>query len=290
MKTILVPTDFSKAADNAVEYAINLAKIFKSKLLLANAVSVPIPVVTPAGIDIPFEGSEEIRMATINELHELKDKSHHQDLNGTDPSSTFPEIEVAAGFGPPYVYLSKLVRKTRAGLVIAGLSGAGGMRRFFMGSTSRDLINVAGFPVLLIPQDVTFKGGKQIVFASDLSMSDVKIIKYLAGMAKQLGAEIKIAHIVADTSTLVSDKVGAFMQQLKTIVYEIPLSCQSVYNRGEEEGFEWLMNHMKIDWFVMVHRNHGFWSNILKESYCQKMARQTLVPILVVPENYHPND
>jgi len=34
MKTILVPTDFSKIARNAIDYAVEIAKLTKAKLIL----------------------------------------------------------------------------------------------------------------------------------------------------------------------------------------------------------------------------------------------------------------
>jgi nucleotide-binding universal stress UspA family protein len=42
MITILVATDFSTIADNAVEYAAALAKQFHAKLILYNAFMIPV--------------------------------------------------------------------------------------------------------------------------------------------------------------------------------------------------------------------------------------------------------
>src|SRR6188768_1364823 len=42
MKTILVPTDFSKNADNACKYAIGIAKETKAKIILMHAYETPV--------------------------------------------------------------------------------------------------------------------------------------------------------------------------------------------------------------------------------------------------------
>lgn len=52
MKTILVPTDFSKIARNAIDYAVEIAKLTKAKLVLFHVYHVPvvpveIPIVMP---------------------------------------------------------------------------------------------------------------------------------------------------------------------------------------------------------------------------------------------------
>jgi nucleotide-binding universal stress UspA family protein len=41
METILVPTDFSPAANNATDYAVELAKFFNAKLILVTAYPIP---------------------------------------------------------------------------------------------------------------------------------------------------------------------------------------------------------------------------------------------------------
>lgn len=288
MKTILVPTDFSEAANHALDHAVVLAKQLHARLLLANAILVPIPVVTPAGIDIPFEGTGEILDSTLGQLQAIKkciEKAESSDI--LKPPL---QVSVAAGFGPPFAYIAKLAGQQAAGLVVAGRSGAGAMHRFFLGSTSRDLINVSAFPVLLIPLQAPLRPVCNIVFVSDLSATDIDAIRILVPLARTMGAKIRIAHICGEHDTALSSKIETFMARAKDECTDVELHYQSVYNRAEEEGFEWLLEHMKVDWFVMVHRHHGFLNTIFKEGYCQKMAKQSTVPVLVIPEHFHPKN
>ncbi|MBK7818144.1 MAG: universal stress protein [Sphingobacteriaceae bacterium] len=44
MKTILVPTDFSRVSNNAIDYAAELAVFSKSKLILFNSYHIPVAV------------------------------------------------------------------------------------------------------------------------------------------------------------------------------------------------------------------------------------------------------
>ncbi|MCW3076063.1 MAG: hypothetical protein JWO32_672, partial [Bacteroidetes bacterium] len=53
MKTILLPTDFSDVSDNAIQYAVEMAKLTQSKLILLHVYHVPIitsdtPMVIPS--------------------------------------------------------------------------------------------------------------------------------------------------------------------------------------------------------------------------------------------------
>jgi nucleotide-binding universal stress UspA family protein len=49
METILMPTDFSPAAGNALDYAVELAKFFDAQLILVHAYPIP-----PTNVDTGF--------------------------------------------------------------------------------------------------------------------------------------------------------------------------------------------------------------------------------------------
>ena len=58
MKTILVPTDFSIAAENAVEYAIGFAKETNASIILFHSYHIPIP---PTEVPIMMITSDELQ-------------------------------------------------------------------------------------------------------------------------------------------------------------------------------------------------------------------------------------
>ena len=63
MKTILVPTDFSKSASNAAEYAVNLAKEIKATVLLFHVYHVPV-----------FTSETDIMLMTPNDFQKEKEE------------------------------------------------------------------------------------------------------------------------------------------------------------------------------------------------------------------------
>ena len=68
MDTILVPTDFSAPANNAVNYAVELAKFFDAKLVLVNAYAIP-PASYEVGISIEIISA--MREQAEKQLEEL---------------------------------------------------------------------------------------------------------------------------------------------------------------------------------------------------------------------------
>ena len=70
MKTIIVPTDFSKNALNAVKYAFAYSEKAKSKIVLFHSYDEPV-----SGIHLPFSdihfGKEEARSAAETKMKKL---------------------------------------------------------------------------------------------------------------------------------------------------------------------------------------------------------------------------
>ena len=62
METILIPTDLSSAAANALDYGIELAKFFNARIVLVNAYPVP-----NISYEIPFPVETISTMQNISE-------------------------------------------------------------------------------------------------------------------------------------------------------------------------------------------------------------------------------
>ena len=71
MKTIVIPTDFSETADNALNYSIGLAKITGAKLVLLHAYHFPV-----SNDDLSFQANAESDFEETNRmiLETLKEK------------------------------------------------------------------------------------------------------------------------------------------------------------------------------------------------------------------------
>jgi nucleotide-binding universal stress UspA family protein len=68
MKTILVPTDFSPAANNAAKYAFAIAEIVKANIKLCNAVKIPAESIYAAQVAWPLEDMASLKDGSEAEL------------------------------------------------------------------------------------------------------------------------------------------------------------------------------------------------------------------------------
>ncbi|NCW88623.1 MAG: universal stress protein [Chitinophagia bacterium] len=74
MKTIIVPTDFSPTATNALHYAIQMAKQIKANLLLVHVYQVP---VSYTDAPIVLVSVDELRKSAEARMQTLKEEVEH---------------------------------------------------------------------------------------------------------------------------------------------------------------------------------------------------------------------
>ncbi|HEY0244131.1 MAG TPA: universal stress protein [Mucilaginibacter sp.] len=288
MKTILVPTDFSAAADNAARYALQLAKGMHTSLQLCNAMIVPIEAPAATQIVWPLENYTSIKNSVTAELTFLSEKLEQEERAVSSPQSYHPTVTYTSEIGPVKDVVRNIVDEQKIPLVVMGMSGAGGLSRFFLGSNSRDLIDIASFPVLLIPATATFNPVQKIAFATDLSEDDIEVIHSLASMARLFNAEILITHCTDEKYEKKTDtnKVDAFLSEVTSKANYDKIYYRHVKSIDVDSGLDWLTEHGQIDMLAMIHRPHHFLVKLLNGSHTQKMARRITIPLLAFPPGF----
>ena len=195
MKTILVRTDVLQAAENAAHSALFLSRHLQADLLLTHAFKVPAETRVAAQAAWPLENYEEIRQETQQALGLLRHQLEQEAAIKIYPHLHQPRVIDIAELGGVTTTIRNLVDHHHAPLVVTGMSGCGLIHRFLLGSTSRDLLEKATFPVLLVPARPMPRQLRKIAFATDLSETDIDIIHSLTSLARPFNAEILIAHV-----------------------------------------------------------------------------------------------
>jgi len=288
MKTILVPTDFSAPADNAARYALHLARQMHTNLELCNAMKIPIETPVAAQVAWPLEDYSAIKNPVTDELSFLSERLEQEDRAATGPQSYHPIVSYTSEIGPVKDVVRNIVDERKIGLVVMGMSGSGGLSRFVLGSSSRDMIDIASFPVLLIPSHAPFKRINKIAFATDLSKGDIEVIHSLASFAYYFNAEILITHVTNKKFEKNEErkKINAFLSEVTDKANYPKIYYRHIKSINVDHGLDWLYEHGQIDMLAMVHRPHHFLSKLINGSHTQNMARHITIPLLVVPPEY----
>lgn len=290
MKKILVPTDFSPTANNAAQYALHLAAPLKADIILCNAMLIPIEATGSDQVAWALQDYDAVKTDTTEQLQQGVRKLKHRlkEHVAFFPDDFKPEITFTSEVGLVSDVIRNALDKHGASLVVMGVSGAGSLERFFMGSNSWDVISKAAFPVLLIPPEYIFRPLKKIAFATDLDKRDINILHTMACFAKTMDAEIQINHISDDNYEQGEDryKADVFMAELCKKISYPNIRYRHIKSTDVDHGLNWLHEHGQVDMLVMVHRQLHFLARLFSGSHTQKLARHVTIPLLVFPPEY----
>ena len=140
MKKILVPTDFSKSSELALEAAITLAQKFASSIVLMHAYQLPV---------YPYP-------ITANALVSPSDLLNHVEHGARAALETAAAAHRDCGVvitttlkaGAPWEEIIRAAREIDAGLIVIGSRGLRGLPRALLGSTAERVVRYSPIPVM----------------------------------------------------------------------------------------------------------------------------------------------
>ena len=144
---ILVPTDFSEAADAALVYAKALAVQFGASLHLVHVFEDPYTAgaLSPeVYAPLPPEVREEVMKNIMKELSERLTPGEKLRFSGTTQLATGPVAKAIVDHASDF----------RIDLIVMGTHGRRGMAHLVMGSVAEKVVRIARCPVLTVGQRV----------------------------------------------------------------------------------------------------------------------------------------
>jgi len=185
MKTILVPTDFSDFSSNALNFAYHAAKIIEAEIHLIHVIeSMDSQSYSTIGM-VDIDRQVNLYM---NEL--MKVISTRMDDIINDPKYDGVTILPHVHYGKPYETIAEAITQHDAYLVIMGTLGSSGLDELFIGSNTEKVVRYAKCPVLAVPNTADYREIKDVVYATNLSADDDKVIDRL-----KIGLKIFDAHL-----------------------------------------------------------------------------------------------
>jgi nucleotide-binding universal stress UspA family protein len=149
---LLVPLDFSECSRVGVDYALDVAREFRSSLLLFHSV-----VVQPYSVSYPYTAFTGPNLVTLQqeyaarEMEKLRRKLDRRSV----------KVKTAIGIGSPVEQLNECVRSHHVDLIVTSTRGRTGFKRVFIGSTAEQIVRHAICPVLVVPNRKSRKKSKK---------------------------------------------------------------------------------------------------------------------------------
>lgn len=142
-KKILFCTDFSENSHYAFTYALNLAKTYKTKLMILHVTPEPVHP-EQLSIYLPPERLEELKLSQKKELNEQLQKNY------LDKMERFKDYQVMIKTGEPFMEIIRTSKKEKADLIVMGTHGRTGLDHILFGSTAEKVVRKSTCPVLTV--------------------------------------------------------------------------------------------------------------------------------------------
>lgn len=269
MKNVLVATDFSPPANNAVAWAAGLARAFKAELTLFNAFKP----------DVHTRNS----LASSSSLGVLQKRNDERLAEFAAQTSTLHEVPVhwRSVTDGPIERLEEYTAQHPVDLVVMGIESNLAEYKLF-GNTTTAAIKLRKFPVAVVPNGVTLGALKRVLYACDPArLRDGSELALLKELLAGFGAHLDVLHVFE------KDRDEARQRQLEQVVDAALPGVLREYryltHQKVDVGIREAMHRFATELLVMLSHELGFWESITTGSRTRQLTVTTRVPLLVLP-------
>lgn len=267
MKKLLVPTDFSVPASQALQFAVDIASTSNGSIHLVHVVDLPL--------------INDLTPTIYVDDGIVKDSIAKAEKSFTKFIEKYPEVKFTTSveYGNPSMAILKLIEDLKIDLVVMGTNGASGLKEIFVGSNTEKIVRGAKVPVISIPQGSKVSSIKTIVFPNSLREENEELTTAVKALQNFFKAQLHLVYVNTpamfkrDHETIGRLRTYARRYMLKN--FEI-----HVYNDiNEQEGTMNFAKEVGADMIAMgTHGRHGL-GHFLGGSVAEDVVNHVKCPI-----------
>ena len=277
MKTIIVPTDFSPVAMNALNYAIDMATAIDGDILLLNTYQAPVSYSEAPISPVTVISLDDIRNSSEERLNTLKEDV----LRITDGEL---KVYTESRLGNTVDALEDICSSTKPFSVVMGSHGSTGVERLIMGSTTLSVIRHLRHPVIVVPPGTTYKAINKIGLACDFKdVVETTPIEYIRSIVEEFGAELHVLNINKDEDVL-SDKAASESGWLDSMLGDIRPNYFFLKRDDVVEGINEFAETHNLDVMIVIPKKHNLFERIFHKSRSKELITHAHIPILSIHE------
>ena len=268
MKKIIIATDFSPAADNAINYGVEMALAIKANIVLFHVYTPPIAV-----FEVPFiVDDESVKKDIEKEINVLKTRLEEK-------TKGLITIETEEAMGLFYHELEKFCNQAKPYAVIMGSQGTTASDRIFFGSETVRALKYLRWPLITIPPGAVFTSVKKIGLTCDLEKDiDDKIIEKIKMLTTDLSAQLHIIN-AGNVQEFKPDVVFESSVLERKLADIKPVFNFITADKIEEAVIEFAEKN-NIDLLITLPENRSFLDLLIKSSVSKKIILRSHIPVL----------
>ena len=277
MKRILVPTDFSEHAENALKVAAQIARKNGSEIYLLHLLELP-GHISDDGIG---ESNAVGRTTGVPEVMFFMEKTRERfDEVMNEPFLQGITVVEAIQFEKTFEGIIKHSKHHNIDLIVMGSHGASGFKEMFIGSNTEKVVRTSDVPVLVIKKDEGDFSPKKFVFASDFSKEIKKPFAKVVDFANAFDMELDLVFINTPNNFKSSHAALQAMHEFAA-AFNINNMQTHIYNDvNVEKGILHFANNVDADLIGMcTHGRHGL-AHFFNGSISEDLVNHSIKPVV----------
>ncbi len=279
MKKVLVPTDFSDNAWDALTYAIRLYDDIPCTFYILNTYETnPSRMPNTMHQFAARKVSEVLQKESEEKLQQIV---AHLEENMLNDKHTYVS---QSKLGTLVSIVQHIVEKEHIDLIVMGTSGATGLKEVFMGSNTVKIIkHVDTCPILCVPEKYVYEELEQLIFATDYKKSlDKQALSCIIELQKIHNLSIRFVYIkkerkFSELQAYNRELLGTYFEKDLTMFEEIESDAalsKTITLYAEKEN---------VNLICLAKYEHSFIEKLTHEPVIKKIGFHTSIPLLITP-------
>ena len=271
MKTILVATDFSPAAANALQYAVRMARFIDARIVLYHAYLTETFIPDLVLLE-PVKNLQKEYETLLN-----KQVESFTDLDRSN-------IELRCEPGIPAEKIIAVTNEVNAIWIIVGMKKSGFMYRKVFGSIAFTLCRHSIIPLIIVPEDVQYNGVRTIALASDLTVEhSLNMLDPLIDFATELSSGLYVVNVGQKNVPAIDDKVEAALN-IKWSLEKLHPTFEFIQDDNVGEALNNFISSKQVDILALVAHEHSVFEKLFVKSTIKNMMFSATVPLMILPD------
>lgn len=276
IKHILVPSDFSDCALNALEYAAKFAQKVnpQAKITILNAYTIPLAY-TDFNISADVGESEAaIEKFIDGQFDELEEKI-----------PLLKEFTIRRIKTENYVKdaVEEFCEDDNVDLIIMGTKGASGVSEVILGTNAHRVIKAQVAPVLVIPVEASYEAINNIALSSDYKGIMAELLSPVKDIRDAFASDLHLIHVSAES--ILDKEKAEEAKNLELHLKGLPHRYHYIVNENVELGIDEFGKKQKIDLLVVLPRKKGLFESLFGKSESKSLIFHTKIPLLALSES-----
>lgn len=281
MKKIILPTDFSKNALNAVQYALNLYKDQTCDIYFLNVYQVDGYKLDNA-IMVPEPGERAFELAKSRSEKQFEKLMELLRLHPKNPKHTYHTVPT---FNSLLEAVEDTIAKKDIDIIIMGTKGDADSRTTIYGTNTINLMEkVTACPVLAVPENVRFAPPKEIVFPTDYKSSfKHRELNYIIEIVQMHGSAIRVLNIKEGPNLTTVQQANK--ELLESIFKDTDHSFHTLEKLKVHAGINAFIESRGSDMVAFLNKKHLFFGSILSNPLVKELGYHSRIPVLALKDH-----